>query len=72
MRGTDVVAGGGVDAAHAEEVVAGVGVGGCGLGEVPGHGPELLNGAGDTEVWQGGWSTVARSSAPAQKIRRHW
>ena len=51
VRGTDVVTGGGVDAAHAEEVVAGVGVSGCGLGEVPGHGPELLNGAGDTEVW---------------------
>ena len=41
-------------AAHAEEAVAGVGDGGCGLGEVPGHGPELLHGSGDTEVRQGG------------------
>jgi len=64
--------GGEVDAAHAEEVVAGVEVGGGGLGEVPRHSPELLYGSGDTEVRQGGWSTAARSSAPAQRIRRHW
>ena len=63
---------GGSGAAHAEEAVAGVGVGSYGPGEVPGHGPELLHGSGDTEVRQGGWSTAARSSAPAQRIRRHW
>ena len=57
---------------HNDSRRAGVGVGGCRLGEVTGHGPELLHDSGDTEVRQGGWSSVARGSDLAQRIRRHW
>jgi hypothetical protein len=43
---------------------------GCMLGEVPGHGAELLHGFGEAMVRQSGESTTAWHTAPAQRVRR--
>ena len=39
------------------------------LGEVPGHGAELLRGFGEAMVRQSGESKVVRHTALAQKVR---